>query len=153
MAGLTGRIEQFLLDLLDSDKEGMIEIGRNDLAEHFECAPSQINYVLTTRFTPYNGYYIESRRGGSGYIRIIRLQQSQSQSVSEVMEDVIGDEITLDKARHVLEAFEKRGIISDRDKDLILLAIADRALRPLAVEDRNKLRASILKNMFVILLR
>lgn len=153
MAGLTGRIEEFLLKLLEEGKEGMIEIGRNDLAQRFDCAPSQINYVLTTRFTPYNGYYIESRRGGSGYIRIIRLQKEQEDLVQEVLDEVVGEEITMDKARHVLEAFVKRDMLSARERSLLLLALADRALAQVPVADRNRVRAGILKNTFVLFLR
>ena len=73
MAGLSNYIERFIKEMLQEAEDGMIEIGRNDLADQFHCAPSQINYVLSTRFTPYKGYYIESRRGGSGYIKIMKL--------------------------------------------------------------------------------
>ncbi|NLK42961.1 MAG: CtsR family transcriptional regulator, partial [Tissierellia bacterium] len=73
MPGLTNIIERFLKSLIDAQEDGIIEIQRNELAEKFNCAPSQINYVLSTRFTPYKGYYIESRRGGGGYIKIIKV--------------------------------------------------------------------------------
>src|SRR5690554_5485877 len=72
MARLSDIIEEFLKTLL-TESEGELELQRNDLASYFECAPSQINYVLATRFTLNHGYYIESRRGGGGYIRITRL--------------------------------------------------------------------------------
>ena len=68
LAGISDRLERFLKELLEKSDNGIIEIGRNELANKFSCAPSQINYVLTTRFSSKNGYYIESRRGGSGYI-------------------------------------------------------------------------------------
>ena len=73
MAHLTSEIENFLKALLENSTDGMLEIGRNDLAIRFDCAPSQINYVLKTRFTPYNGYLIESKRGGNGFIKIITI--------------------------------------------------------------------------------
>ena len=82
--GLTSDIEKFLLERMRLEKREYIEIGRNDLAEQFNCAPSQINYVLTTRFTPYQGYYVESRRGGSGYIKIIKLEMTEDQLINNI---------------------------------------------------------------------
>ena len=76
MAQLSDAIEQFIKELMD--QEAQIELRRNELAHHFGCAPSQINYVLATRFTPDHGYIIESRRGGGGYIRIFRMAQDLS---------------------------------------------------------------------------
>lgn len=78
MAGLTSEIEKFLKMMLEDSVDGMLEIGRNDLATRFDCAPSQINYVLSTRFTPYNGYLIESKRGGNGFIKIITVVDEDS---------------------------------------------------------------------------
>ena len=72
MARISDTIEEFLKLLLE-ESGGKLEIQRNELADYFECAPSQINYVLATRFSLESGYYIESRRGGGGYIRIIYL--------------------------------------------------------------------------------
>ena len=73
MSDVSNNIEKFLLNMLNKTENGVLEIGRNVLASRFNCAPSQINYVLSTRFTPYRGYYIESRRGGAGYVRIVHL--------------------------------------------------------------------------------
>ena len=153
MAGLTNRIEQFLLQLMEEEEEGVLEIGRNDVAQRFACAPSQINYVLTTRFTPYNGYYTESKRGGSGYIRIIRLERSSEDVVSEVLSEVVQDEITLDKARHILRSFRDRNWLTPRECQMMLLAMDDHALSAVPLAERNEVRAGILKNMLIILLR
>ena len=78
MAGLTSDIERFLKAMLEETTDGMLEIGRNDLAMQFDCAPSQINYVLSTRFTPHNGYLIESKRGGNGFIKIITIVEEDN---------------------------------------------------------------------------
>lgn len=153
MAGLTNRIERFLLGLMEERTDGILEIGRNDLAEQFECAPSQINYVLTTRFTPYKGYYIESRRGGSGYIRIIRLNRSQDATLEELIADIVEGEITCDKARHILNALEEREMITHRESAIMRHAVDDNALRMVESRFRNTLRGQILKNMLLVFLR
>lgn len=153
MAGLTSEIERFLLEMLAGAQDGVLEIGRNDLAEHFNCAPSQINYVLTTRFTPYKGYYIESRRGGSGYIRIIRLHRHLEDMVEELLEEVVQDRLTCDKARAILQALEEQGAISRRECRLMQHAVDDNAFREVPADQRNAVRAGVLKNMLLVFLR
>lgn len=153
MAGLTGDIERFLLKMIDNTDDGIIEIGRNDLANRFDCAPSQINYVLSTRFSPYKGYYIESRRGGSGYIRIIRLEIDKSSNVSDIINNYIDDEITLDKSRDILESLRDEGIITSREYLLMMHSIDSKALKDIQPDDRNLVRASILKNILLVFLR
>lgn len=152
MSGLTGRIEQFLLDLFDQESAGEIQIGRNDLADQFDCAPSQINYVLSTRFTPYNGYYIESRRGGAGYIRIIRLDQNKESCLYKLMEEELKDEVTVDKARNILESLVRQGIITEREGKLLFLTIDNQALKSVPYDKRNKLRADLMKNALILFL-
>ena len=80
---LSDSIEDFIKALMEDeqDQQQAIELRRNELAEHFQCAPSQINYVLATRFTPDHGYVIESRRGGGGYIRIMRLASTSREEL------------------------------------------------------------------------
>ena len=87
---LSDTIESFIKELL-SQNETEVELKRNELAEYFGCAPSQINYVLATRFTPDHGYVIESRRGGGGYIRIMRVVKSGSQHLLYLIHERIGD--------------------------------------------------------------
>lgn len=136
-----------------SENEGTIEIGRNDLAEYFGCAPSQINYVLSTRFTPYKGYYIESKRGGSGYIKIMELTVTVDSSIRLIMDEGIGSSITKGKAGSLIQTLVERGIASEREGLLMKHAIDDRSLAGVAIENKNKLRASILKNMLLVFLR
>lgn len=151
--GLTGKIEQFLLEQLEFEKKEYIEIGRNELAERFNCAPSQINYVLQTRFTPYKGYYIESRRGGSGYIKITKLEMTENQLINSILSETIKDSITLDKVKHILQGLTEESVIDEREALLIRHSLDDYALKSIDINDRNYVRASIFKNVLLALIR
>lgn len=151
--GLTGKIEQFLLEQLEVEQREYIEIGRNELAERFNCAPSQINYVLSTRFTPYKGYYIESRRGGSGYIKITKLEMTENQLINRILSETIKDSITLDKVKHILQGLTEEDVIEEREALLITHSLDDHALKSIDINDRNYVRASIFKNVLLALLR
>lgn len=151
--GLTGKIEQFLLEQLEIGQREYIEIGRNELAEKFNCAPSQINYVLSTRFTPYKGYYIESRRGGSGYIKITKLEMTENQLINNILNETIKDSITLDKVKHILQGLTEERVIEEREALLITHSLDDHALKSIDINDRNLVRASIFKNILLALLR
>lgn len=151
--GLTGKIEQFLLEQLEIEQREYIEIGRNELAERFNCAPSQINYVLSTRFTPYKGYYIESRRGGSGYIKITKLEMTENQLINRILSETIKDSITLDKVKHILQGLTEEDVIEEREALLITHSLDDHALKSIDINDRNYVRASIFKNVLLALLR
>lgn len=151
--GLTGKIEQFLLEQLEIEQREYIEIGRNELAERFNCAPSQINYVLSTRFTPYKGYYIESRRGGSGYIKITKLEMTENQLINRILSETIKDSITLDKVKHILQGLTEEDVVEEREALLITHSLDDHALRSIDINDRNYVRASIFKNVLLALLR
>ncbi|MDY6065174.1 MAG: CtsR family transcriptional regulator [Finegoldia sp.] len=153
MAGLSNEIELFLKNLLQKSDQDYIEIGRNELANRFNCAPSQINYVLTTRFTPYKGYYIESRRGGRGYIKIIKLQLEEMDSVDKLIADAIGDSITKDKSKNLIKAMLDEKLMTEREALLISHAIEDKALTRVAFDKRNEVRADILKNVLLAYLR
>lgn len=151
MAKLSNSIEEFLIELIE-EENGMLEIQRSLIAEKFNCAPSQINYVLTTRFTPYKGYYVESRRGGGGYIRIIRVEFKNDNSVNRLFNDEIGDSITKDKADQLLIELLKHEYINKREFEIIKVAISDRALS-LSCENKNEIRANILKNILLIIFK
>lgn len=152
MSGLTGDIERFLKSMLSQTEDGMLEIGRNELAEKFSCAPSQINYVLTTRFSPFKGYTVESRRGGSGYIRIIKLTYDDEDSVKLLIEHSIGQSITIDKAAIALQSLIDEDRITEQEARLMIYAIDNTALSAVSTRDRNRLRADILKNMLLVFL-
>ncbi len=152
MAGLSNYIERFIKEMLQEAEDGMIEIGRNDLADQFHCAPSQINYVLSTRFTPYKGYYIESRRGGSGYIKIMKLSWEKDEGLKNLICDTIGESLTKDKAAHIVRTLLDEEIITENEGKLMLHALEDMALARVT-KDRNEVRADILRNMLLVYLR
>lgn len=152
MPRISNIIERFIKEMLKEAEDGIIEIGRNELAERFGCAPSQINYVLTTRFTPYNGYYIESRRGGGGYIKIMKVSTKEDLDIEHLVRNVIGETITKSKAYHIIEGLREQNMITNREEYIMKAAIEDTALSHVTVE-RNKLRADVLKNMILVLCR
>ena len=151
MAKLSNSIEEFLRDLIE-EENGMLEIQRSSIAEKFNCAPSQINYVLTTRFTPYKGYYVESRRGGGGYIRIVRVEFKNESSVYKLFNDEIGDSITKDKADQLIEELLRLDYISEREAEIIKVTLSDRSFID-ASENKNEIRANILKNILLVIFK
>lgn len=151
MAGLSNLIEEFLNQLLDAN-EGSVELKRNELANDFKCSPSQINYVLETRFQPTMGYYIESRRGGGGYIKIERVELEIKDGYGEDLFESIGDEITLNKSEQIIDSLKSFKFIDDKEENLLKAAMEDRAL-DLKGQDKNKLRASLLRNMLLAIFK
>lgn len=152
LSKISNIIERFIKEMLNEAEDGIIEIRRNELAEKFRCAPSQINYVLTTRFTPYKGYYIESRRGGGGYIKITRVKIDKNPDLKHLINNAIGESITKNKAYHIIEGLREQGIITKREERIIKSAIEDSALNSVSI-NRNILRADILKNIILALYR
>lgn len=149
MSAISNIIEQFLKDLIE-DANGVVEIQRNELASKFECAPSQINYVLSTRFTPYKGYYIESRRGGGGYIRIIKVNLQDDLNMKNIISVTLSDGITEMKAYEVIGVLLEEEILTKRESEIIKASISDRALNCMQSE-KNSIRASILRNVLLML--
>ncbi|MPM28199.1 Transcriptional regulator CtsR [bioreactor metagenome] len=152
MARLSDVIEEFIKELLSEAKEEEIEIQRNELANYFSCAPSQINYVLTTRFTQDKGYYIESRRGGGGCIRIVRVNYNEHTSLAEIINDKIGDYITSDSSNRIIDSLQESGILTQREAKIIKIMLNDRTLTS-ALDNKNKLRADILKAVILNILK
>lgn len=150
LSNLSDIIESFIKELMDANNNKAIEIQRNILAQQFDCSPSQINYVLTTRFTNDRGYVIESRRGGGGYIRIFKVCSSMEDELKRILNESIGDNITLNKSIDLLNALMEREVITENEKVIMQSALSDRAFNIVVYEDRNKLRADILKEMILI---
>jgi transcriptional regulator CtsR len=146
---LSDIIEEFIKDMLNERVDNELMIQRNELASHFSCAPSQINYVLTTRFTTDKGYYIESRRGGGGCIIIKRLNQKRGKNLLDTINERIGDSITNDKAVQIIEGLQQSNLITDREAAIIKVTVNDRTLY--GYENRNALRADLLKAIMMIL--
>lgn len=147
---LSDIIEGFIKELMDANNNKAIEIQRNILAQQFDCSPSQINYVLTTRFTNDRGYVVESRRGGGGYIRIFKVHSSIEDELKRILNESIGDSITLNKSIDLINALMERDVITGSEKIIMQSVLSDRALNVVAYEDRNRLRADILKEMILV---
>ncbi len=144
-------IARFIMESIDADERGFAELQRSALAEMFSCVPSQINYVISTRFSPEHGYIVESRRGGGGYIRIRRVQSDPRELVMDAVRSV-GDSLSMSTAAAYISGFYKADIIDRRAARLILTAVSDKALAKVAPADRDRLRAGIFKHMLVCLL-
>lgn len=151
MVRLSDIIEVFIKKLIDESQSSELEIQRNELAIHFKCSPSQINYVLTTRFTTNRGYYIESRRGGGGCIIIRRIEIDTHQYIMDIIMEKIGDSITYDAATQIIDGLNEAGIIDVRESNLMKSAANDRTLCG-CNKDRNNIRADILKSMIMVIL-
>lgn len=151
MARLSDMIEEFIKNMIESNHESELQIQRNELANQFSCAPSQINYVLTTRFTTDRGYYIESRRGGGGCIIIRRIEFEQHKSLADIINEKIGISITYDGGAQIIDGLFGSGIITEREDYLMKAAINDRTLSKLT-DNKNRARADILKSMIMIIL-
>nr|WP_300095119.1 CtsR family transcriptional regulator [Sedimentibacter sp.] len=150
MSNLSDIIEGFIKELMEANNQRAVEIQRNILAQQFDCSPSQINYVLTTRFNNDRGYMVESRRGGGGYIRIFKVRSSIEQELQNLLNDSIGESVTLNKALDLIYALLERGIITSREQKIMQSTISDRALNSVPYDLRNKLRADLLKEMILI---
>ena len=146
MAQLSDSIEQFIKDLMNEDAH--IELRRNELAQHFGCAPSQINYVLATRFSVDHGYIIESRRGGGGYVRIVRLQTRSEQNLLDALLTRVGNAIDEETANAIISNLYERKMVTRGEALLMKSAIARNALA-LPVSTKDVLRAAVFRNMLL----
>ncbi|WZL72673.1 CtsR family transcriptional regulator [Clostridiaceae bacterium 35-E11] len=150
MARLSDIIEIFIKELLKDANNRAVEIQRNELASYFDCAPSQINYVLTTRFTLDKGYLVESRRGGGGHIKIAQMNIDKNQYVKILLEQ-IGNAISKMKGVSIINMLKERGFITERERLLMTVAISDRSINtPINIKD--EVRANLLKRMVIVLL-
>jgi len=150
MARLSDLIEAFLKSMIN-EEQGSVEIQSNELANQFNCVPSQINYVISTRFTTDKGYYVESRRGGGGYISIKRLN---TQSAGDYLMHIIasmGNKISQHTCEVFINNFVDYNIIERREAMLMKAATSDKVLADVPVDKRDDVRATILKNMLMSL--
>ena len=150
MARISDIIAKFINDMIEDEKSKEVIIQRNELADKFNCAPSQINYVLTTRFTTEKGYLIESRRGGGGYIITKRIEYNSKEKQLEEINQSIGDSLTYNSAILLIEHLYDRKLITKREFEIIKRSINDRTLG--LAEDKNKLRAEMLKGIIMVIL-
>lgn len=150
MAILSDLIEAFIKDMIN-ETEGNIEIRRNELANKFNCVPSQINYVIDTRFTQERGYYVESRRGGGGHIKITRVEVNSPGDYLMHIVASMGDSISQQSSQIFINNFIDYDIISPKIGELMKSATNDRALEMIPQPIRDEVRATIMKNMLACL--
>lgn len=152
MSNLADRIEEYLKMILNEAQEGFIILQRGFLADFFSCAPSQINYVLSTRFTAEKGYLVESRRGGGGYLRIVKLGLDPEGKFQRLMAELIGEELSQDRAYNLIDRLEEEEIFTKREAVLIKSIFADRLLtNPLS--SPSVLRAGMMKEILANMCR
>ena len=147
--GISDLIASFLQDSLDTAETGVLEVQRSDLAQRFNCVPSQINYVMSTRFSPERGYIVESRRGGNGYIRITRVRVDRETLLMHVINS-LGGSVDLSSARAILSNLVQSGAMDRALGQTILTAVGDKALGQVPREKRDAVRADILKQVLIL---
>lgn len=151
MRNVSEVIEQYLKQMIQQSTDGIVEIQRNELADQFECVPSQINYVISTRFTLEKGYIVESKRGGGGYIRIQRIELNTHGSVHDYIFKTISSHIDQSASEGLLYQLQENGIITSREAAIMRAAIS-REVLVLKLPLRDEIRAKIMKAMLISLL-
>ncbi|MDD7446370.1 MAG: CtsR family transcriptional regulator [Clostridiales bacterium] len=147
MRPLTDSIEAFIKSLLEEGQE-QVDVQRNELAQYFRCAPSQITYVLSTRFTPDHGYVIESRRGGGGYIRIVRLREEPGSNLLYLINQRIGSSISRHDCDAIISQLCESHVVTENEAGLMRAAVSADAIN-LPVAFKDSLRASTLRAMLL----
>lgn len=149
MANISDIIEQFILKSLGDDNS--VDISRNELANFFSCAPSQINYVLETRFTIDRGFVKESKRGGGGYIKISKINVDDDNYMNNLILESVGDSLGYKRLTQILDKLEQENIISKREGEIISSALNEESLSmPFTIKD--SIRAKAFKNILTTLL-
>ncbi len=143
-------IEEFIKSTLGDEEK--LQLSRNDLANYFAVAPSQINYVLSTRFNVDTGFVVESKRGGGGSVTIIRISQNAEDIIPNILKEIDKvNELTFNKASDILDRLEFEQIIDESEKEIIKSAISDKALAlPMKTDG---LRKNIFKEILIGLMR
>ena len=150
MANISDVIENFLLGLMG--EESSILISRNELAQYFNCAPSQINYVLSTRFTIDKGYCVESRRGGGGYVTLEKLSDEDGY-IAELLKNSIGDKISHQRVCQICDRLKNNGAITQRECDIIKNMLGDKAIVSYDKLSKETVRAGIFKSVLTLLVK
>ena len=150
MSTISDIIEAFILEqLADTD---YINLSRNELANFFNCAPSQINYVLSTRFTAPKGFLVESHRGGGGYIKLAKINLDNNEYINELISDILVQDIEYNESLQILSNLVEMNIMSEETASVLSFALSPKALAmPIKIE--NKQRSNILKNILINILR
>ncbi len=146
MANISDIIEEFIISQFEEMNNNEINISRNELANFFNCAPSQINYVLSTRFNFNTGFDVESRRGGGGYVKVIKLNNSKNAFLTNIIKSIQNEDLTNLESLQIIDALIKKKVISNDIADIIKIATSDKSLS-VGVNIQNRLRSKILVNI------
>lgn len=152
MSTLASRIERYIKDMMEATERNCLELKRKDLAEVFSCVPSQINYVLETRFRDEQGYHVVSRRGAGGCFQIIRLEMTEDTEMKNLISAVSGSEMSYKTAEGFLSRLLDEGVI-DRSEYMLIMSMVGPEVLGLAGERENSIRAMMIKNVLITLLR
>lgn len=150
MSKISDIIEEFILEQMEDCE--FVNLSRNELASFFGCAPSQINYVLSTRFTEPRGYIIESCRGGGGYIKLIRVNISDDNYIRHLISSTLQGEINYPEGLSIINQLYESDLIGKETAMVLGFAISSKALS-LPVRLENKQRANILRNVLINMLK
>lgn len=151
MARISDLVEELIKKMI-RENNGSVEISRSELADQANCVPSQITYVLSTRFTNNHGYLVESRRGGGGWIRIQQVQVSSPSHYLMHAVNGIGRQLTQHQADVLIQNFIDYDVVLEREARLIRSALSDQVLNRVSIEKRDRIRSMLLKNMLTSLL-
>ncbi|WP_027964765.1 CtsR family transcriptional regulator [Halalkalibacillus halophilus] len=146
MRNISDVIEAYLKEVIQSSNSDVVELKRSEIADQFECVPSQINYVINTRFTLEKGYLVESKRGGGGYIRIIRLRPKSKHELLNEMHLICNKPITQQVSFDLLDRLRQEDLISDRELHL-MTKLMHRDLLTLPVPDRDIIRSRMFQEL------
>ena len=141
-------IEEYLKNVLLAQEQ--VEIRRSEIADRFNCVPSQINYVINTRFTVQQGYVVESKRGGGGYIRIMKVNLVDDMALIDALLEVVPEELSVKQANHILQNLYDNELLSKREAQLLLIAMSKESLIE-AEQCSNQLRSNMMKNILTSL--
>lgn len=147
---LADKIAKMIEEMLESEG-GCLELQRNEMAGRLGCVPSQISYVLTSRFTPERGYVVESRRGGGGYIRIVRKQMGRNDYLMHFFH-AVGGEVSEREALAYIRNLADNELITPREATILHHAISESALQDITPAGRGTVRAQIFRHILLSLI-
>ncbi|EPE8671379.1 CtsR family transcriptional regulator [Staphylococcus pseudintermedius] len=150
MHNMSDIIEQYIKQLFEEAQDDVVEIQRANIAQRFDCVPSQLNYVIKTRFTNEHGYEIESKRGGGGYIRITKVETKDQNNYIKRLMELIGPALSQQQALYIIDGLRENQLITDREAKMIA-AVVDRETLKMGVASRDIIRANILKRLLPVI--
>lgn len=150
MKNISDIIEEYLKKVLELSNQDILEIKRSEIADKFQCVPSQINYVINTRFTIERGYVVESKRGGGGFIRIMKIKHQAHSHLIDHLLSLLQSRISQATAVDVIQRLFDEGIVTEQEAK-IMVSVMDRSVLHIQLPERDELRSRILKAMLTTL--